>query len=270
MSTNKMWGGRFESGPAAIMREITPSIDFDKRLAGEDLAGSRAHARMLSNEGIISKDDAAAILKGLGQIEAEIKAGKFVFHRELEDIHLNIEARLAELIGPAAGRLHTARSRNDQVVTDFRLWVRAACSRAGEGLVVLQQGLLAQAEKHAMTIMPGFTHMQPAQPVTFGHHLLAYVEMFGRDKGRFDDARTRMNESPLGAAALAGTSFPIDCDATALALGVSRPMRNSMDAISARDFALEYLAACAIATTTLSRLAAELVQRSTPAFGFVR
>src|SRR5271156_3309885 len=176
MSSNKMWGGRFEAGPADIMREITPSIDFDKRLAGEDLAGSRAHARMLGNEGIISKDDAVAIIKGLDQIEAEIAAGKFVFKRELEDIHLNIEARLAELIGPAAGRLHTARSRNDQVVTDFRLWVRAACARAEDGLLELQRALLGQAAKHAATIMPGFTHMQPAQPVTFGHHLLAYVE----------------------------------------------------------------------------------------------
>ncbi len=265
-----MWGGRFESGPAAIMREITPSIDFDKRLAGEDLAGSRAHARMLAHEGIISKDDAASILSGLDQVEAEIKAGTFVFKRELEDIHLNIEARLAELIGPAAGRLHTARSRNDQVVTDFRLWVRAACQRADEGLTVLQKALLAQADKHIATIMPGFTHMQPAQPVTFGHHMLAYVEMFGRDRGRFEDAKKRLNESPLGAAALAGTSFAIDREATAKALHFARPMRNSMDAISARDFALEYLAACSIAAVHLSRLAGELVQWSTPAFGFVK
>ncbi|HSS13756.1 MAG TPA: argininosuccinate lyase, partial [Rhizomicrobium sp.] len=270
MSTNKMWGGRFESGPAAIMREITPSIDFDKRLAGEDLAGSRAHCRMLSNEGIISKDDAQAILGGLTQIEKEIADGSFVFKRELEDIHLNIEARLAELIGPAAGRLHTARSRNDQVVTDFRLWVRAACERADQGLMALQRALVAQVEKHAETIMPGFTHMQVAQPVTFGHHLLAYVEMAARDRGRFEDARKRLNESPLGAAALAGTSFPIDRDATAKTLGFARPMRNSMDAISARDFALEYLAACSICAVHLSRLAAELVQWSTPAFGFVK
>ena len=270
MTTNKMWGGRFASGPASIMREITPSIDFDKRLAGEDLAGSRAHVRMLGTEGIISKDDAMAILKGLDQIEAEIAASSFVFKRELEDIHLNIEARLAEIIGPAAGRLHTARSRNDQVVTDFRLWVRAACGRADEALLALQQALFAQAEKHAETIMPGFTHMQPAQPVTFGHHMLAYVEMFARDRGRFEDAKKRMNESPLGAAALAGTSFAIDRDATAKALGFARPMRNSMDAISARDFALEYLAACTIAATNLSRLAGELVQWSTPAFSFVK
>ncbi len=270
MGTNEMWGGRFASGPAAIMREITPSIDFDKRLAGEDLAGSRAHCRMLATEGIISKDDGKAILGGLDAIEKEIAAGTFVFKRELEDIHLNIEARLAELIGPTAGRLHTARSRNDQVVTDFRLWVRAACARADEGLMVLQKALLAQAEPHLDTIMPGFTHMQVAQPVTFAHHLMAYVEMFGRDRGRFEDAKRRLNESPLGAAALAGTSFPIDRDATAKALGFTRPMRNSMDAISARDFALEYLAACTISAVNLSRLAGELVQWSTPAFGFVK
>jgi argininosuccinate lyase len=265
-----MWGGRFESGPAAIMREITPSIDFDKRLANEDIAGSRAHAKMLAAEGIISKDDGKAILDGLTAIEKEIAAGTFTFKRDLEDIHLNIEARLAELIGPAAGRLHTARSRNDQVVTDFRLWVRAACERADQGLMALQRALLAQAESHAATIMPGFTHMQVAQPVTFGHHCLAYVEMFARDRGRFEDARKRLNESPLGAAALAGTSFPIDRDFTAHALGFTRPMRNSMDAISARDFALEYLAACVITATNLSRLAGELVQWSTPAFGFVK
>ncbi len=270
MSTNKMWGGRFQSGPADIMREITPSIDFDKRLWAEDLAGSRAHIRMLASEGIVPRGDAETILKGLAQIEAEITGGQFAFKRELEDIHLNIEARLAELIGPVAGKLHTARSRNDQVATDFRLWVRGACDRADQGLRALQQALFAQAEKHVETIMPGFTHMQPAQPITFGHHLLAYVEMFGRDRGRFTDAKARMNESPLGAAALAGTSFPIDRDATALAMGFARPMRNSMDAISARDFALEYLAACAIAATNLSRLAGELVQWSTPAFGFVR
>ena len=265
-----MWGGRFESGPAEIMREITPSIDFDKRLAKEDLAGSKAHVRMLGAEGIVSKDDAKAILEGLTQIEKEIEKGEFVFKRELEDIHLNIESRLAEIIGPTAGRLHTARSRNDQVVTDFRLWVRSACERADEALFQLQRALFAQAEKHAATIMPGFTHMQVAQPVTFGHHCLAYVEMFDRDRGRFEDARRRLNESPLGAAALAGTSFPIDRDNTALALGFKRPMRNSMDAISARDFALEYLAAASICAVHLSRLAGELVQWSTQAFGFVK
>jgi argininosuccinate lyase len=270
MTANKMWGGRFESGPAQIMREITPSIDFDKRLAGEDLAGSRAHVRMLALQGIIAKVDAEAILKGLDQIEQEIADGKFTFKRELEDIHLNIESRLTEIIGAAAGRLHTARSRNDQVVTDFRLWVRSACDRAEQGLLALCRALIAQAEKHTGDIMPGYTHMQPAQPVTFGHHLLAYVEMFMRDRGRFDDAKKRMNESPLGAAALAGTSFPIDREWTARALGFARPMRNSMDAISARDFALEYLAACTIAALNLSRLAGELIQWSTPAFGFVR
>ena len=270
MSTNKMWGGRFESGPAAIMREITPSIDFDKRLASEDIAGSRAHCRMLATEGIISKDDGQKILAGLDMIEKEIAAGEFVFKRELEDIHHNIESRLAELIGPAAGRLHTARSRNDQVVTDFRLWVRTACERADQGLLALQRALFAQAEKHLDTIMPGFTHMQVAQPVTFAHHMMAYVEMFGRDRGRFEDAKKRLNESPLGAAALAGTSFAIDRDNTAKALGFARPMRKSMDAISARDFALEYLAACTICAVHLSRLAGELVQWSTPAFGFVK
>ncbi|HKY17694.1 MAG TPA: argininosuccinate lyase, partial [Rhizomicrobium sp.] len=244
-------------------------IDFDKRLAAEDLAGSRAHCRMLANEGIISKDDGKAILDGLTAIEKEITEGSFVLKHELEDIHLNIEARLAELIGPAAGRLHTARSRNDQVVTDFRLWVRSACERADHGLLALQQALFGQAEKHIETIMPGFTHMQVAQPVTFGHHMLAYVEMFNRDRGRFEDARKRLNESPLGAAALAGTSFAIDRDNTAHALGFARPMRNSMDAISARDFALEYLAACSICAVHLSRLAGELVQWSTPMFGFV-
>jgi argininosuccinate lyase len=270
MSSNKMWGGRFETGPADIMREITPSIGFDKRLAAEDLAGSRAHCRMLAMEGIVSKEDSLAILDGLERIEKEIAEDRFVFKRELEDIHLNIEARLGELIGPRAGRLHTARSRNDQVVTDFRLWVRAACERADAGLLALQKALYGQAERHAQTIMPGFTHMQVAQPVTFGHHMMAYVEMFGRDRGRFEDARKRLNESPLGSAALAGTSFSIDRDNTALALGFARPMRNSMDAISARDFALEYLAACSICAINLSRLAGELVQWATPAFGFVK
>jgi argininosuccinate lyase len=265
-----MWGGRFESGPSRVMEEITPSIDFDKRLAAQDLAGSRAHAQMLAAQGIISGDDAEAILKGLDAIEQELAGGTFVFKRSLEDIHLNIEARLGELAGSPAGRLHTARSRNDQVVTDFRLWVREACGRANEGLKSLQSALVGQAEKHADTIMPGFTHMQPAQPITFGHHCLAYVEMLARDRGRFEDAARRLNESPLGAAALAGTAFPIDRKATASALGFDRPMRNSLDAVSARDFALEYLAAAAIAATHLSRLAGEIVQWSTPAFGFIR
>jgi argininosuccinate lyase len=270
MSTNTMWGGRFEAGPAEIMGQITPSIDFDKRLAMQDLAGSRAHAAMLAVQGIIPKADAEAIRNGLDQIEKEIRDGKFVFKRELEDIHFNIESRLTEIIGPAGGRLHTARSRNDQVVTDFRLWVRQACARAEEGLKGLQRALLEQAAKHGATIMPGFTHMQPAQPITFGHHCLAYIEMFGRDTGRFADAGKRLNESPLGAAALAGTSFPIDREMTAKTLGFARPMRNSLDAVSARDFALEYLAAASIAAVHLSRLAGEIVQWSTPAFGFVK
>lgn len=265
-----MWGGRFSAGPAAIMGEITPSIGFDKRLAEQDIAGSKAHAKMLTQQGILSKDDAKAIIDGLDQIGKEIADGKFTFKRELEDIHLNIESRLAELIGDAAGRLHTARSRNDQVVTDFRLWVKAACARADEGLAALQGALLAQAEKHTDTIMPGFTHLQPAQPIVFAHHLLAYVEMFGRDRTRFADASKRLNESPLGAAALAGTSFDIDRENTAMQLGFAHPMRNSLDAVSSRDFALEYLSSCTIASVHLSRLAGEIVQWSTPAFGFVR
>ena len=270
MSTNKMWGGRFEGGPAAAMQDITPSIDFDKRLASQDIAGSRAHVRMLAAQKIIRSADRDAILSGLDAIEKEIESGIFVFRRELEDIHLNIEARLKEIVGDAAGRLHTARSRNDQVATDFRLWVREACDTAQHLLADLQRALLGQAEAHADTIMPGFTHMQPAQPISFAHHCLAYVEMFARDAGRFSDASKRLNESPLGAAALAGTSFPIDREATANALGFSHPMRNSLDAVSARDFALEYLAAATICMTNLSRLAGELVQWTSPAFGFVR
>jgi argininosuccinate lyase len=265
-----MWGGRFEKGPASAMQDITPSIDFDKRLWREDISGSRAHARMLAAQKIISEADRDAILSGLDTIGKEIEAGTFAFRRELEDIHLNIESRLAEIAGEAAGRLHTARSRNDQVATDFRLWVRDACVDAGENLAALQRALLVQAEAHAGTIMPGFTHMQPAQPITFGHHCLAYVEMFARDRGRFVDASARLNESPLGAAALAGTSFPIDRDATAKELGFANPMRNSLDAVSARDFALEYLSAAAICMTNLSRLAGELVQWTSPAFGFVK
>ena len=269
MGTNKMWGGRFANGPADIMAEINVSIEFDKRLAGEDIAGSRAHAKMLADQGIITQEDGASILKGLDQIEAEIKGGTFTFKRELEDIHLNVEQRLAEIIGPAAGRLHTGRSRNDQVATDFRLWVREACARADAGLKALQAALLTQAEQHTKTVMPGFTHMQPAQPVSFAHHCLAYVEMFARDRGRFTDAAKRMNESPLGAAALAGTPYAIDRDKTAKALGFDHPMRNSLDAVSTRDFALEYLAAASIAATNLSRLAEEIVIWMTPSFGFI-
>jgi argininosuccinate lyase len=270
MSTNKMWGGRFASGPSDIMKEITPSIDFDKRLWRQDIAGSRAHARMLAAQKIISDSDRDAILSGLDTIWKEIEDGKFVFKRELEDIHLNIEQRLKEIAGEAAGRLHTARSRNDQVATDFRLWLCDACAEADDELAELQGALLKQAEAHSDTIMPGFTHMQSAQPVTFAHHCLAYIEMFARDRGRFADARVRLNESPLGAAALAGTSFPIDRQATAKALGFMGPMRNSLDAVSARDFALEYLAAATICMTNLSRLAGELVQWTSPGFGFVR
>ncbi len=265
-----MWGGRFAGGPAGIMEAINVSIDFDKRLAREDLRGSAAHAAMLAAQGIVSPTDCAAILKGLDAIGREIDEGRFAFKREFEDIHLNIEQRLAELIGPAAGRLHTARSRNDQVATDFRLWVREACERAQDGVKALQLALLAQAETHAETLMPGFTHMQPAQPVSFAHHCLAYVEMLSRDAGRFADAGKRMNESPLGAAALAGTPFPIDRDATAQALGFDNAMRNSLDAVASRDFALEYLAAASIASVHLSRLAEEIVLWASPAYGFVK
>ena len=265
-----MWGGRFSVKPAALMQAINVSIGFDKRLAAQDLAGSRAHARMLADTGVISRADAAAILGGLDAIEAEMAAGTFPFRDEYEDIHMNVEARLAELIGPASGRLHTARSRNDQVALDFRLWVREACERAAGQLRALQRVLLDQAEANAETVMPGFTHMQSAQPVTFGHHLMAYVEMFGRDAARFDDARARMNESPLGAAALAGSPFPIDRHQTAAALGFDRPTANSMDSVAARDFALEALSAASICAVHLSRLAEEIVLWTTAQFGFVR
>jgi argininosuccinate lyase len=267
---HSLWGGRFSAKPGALMQAINVSIGFDKRLAAQDLAGSKAHVAMLGARGIVSAEDQAAILRGLGQIENEMAAGTFPFREEFEDIHFNVEKRLEELIGAAAGRLHTARSRNDQVALDFRLWVRAACDRTIDQLIGLQRALLARAEAHAATLMPGFTHLQSAQPVTFGHHLMAYVEMLGRDAGRFADARARMNESPLGAAALAGTSFPIDRQATARALGFDRPMANSLDAVSARDFALEALAAAGIASLNLSRLAEEIVLWMTPQFGFIR
>ena len=270
MTTNKMWGGRFKAGPAAIMEEINASIDIDKRLWVHDLEGSDAHAQMLAAQRIIGKADADAIRKGLKTIGREIHSGRFPFRREFEDIHMNVEARLAELIGEAAGRLHTARSRNDQVATDFRLFVRGACAEADRGLLELQRALLKQAKRHEKTIMPGYTHMQPAQPVTFAHHCLAYVEMCARDRSRFADAAKRMNESPLGAGALAGTSFPIDRKMTAKALGFDAPMRNSLDAVSSRDFALEFLAASAIAATHLSRLAEEIVLWASPAYGFIR
>ncbi len=269
-AANALWGGRFAAGPSAIMERINASIGFDRRLADQDIAGSKAHVAMLADQGIVSRADADRILDGLQRISEEIASGGFRFKTELEDIHMNVEARLAELIGPAAGRLHTARSRNDQVATDFRLWVRDALDRAEAGLQALQAALIVQAEAHADTVMPGFTHLQSAQPVTFGHHMLAYVEMFGRDRGRIADARARLNECPLGCAALAGTSFPIDREATARALGFDRPTANSLDGVSDRDFALEYLAAAAIAATHLSRLAEELVIWTSHQFGFVR
>ncbi|MCY4394034.1 MAG: argininosuccinate lyase [Rhodospirillaceae bacterium] len=267
--TNTLWGGRFAAGPDALMAAINASIGFDRRLYACDIAGSRAHAAMLADCGIISEEDAAAIGQGLDTILQEIESGDFEFSAALEDIHMNIEARLADLIGPAAGRLHTARSRNDQVATDLRLWVRDAIDGLDADLKDLQSALLDKAEAHADTLMPGFTHLQSAQPVTYGHHMLAYVAMVGRDRARLSDARTRVNESPLGAAALAGTSFPVDRAQTAAALGFDRPMANSLDAVSARDFALEFLAACAICATHLSRLAEEIVVWSSAQFGFV-
>jgi argininosuccinate lyase len=265
-----MWGGRFSSKPAELMQAINVSIGFDRRLAAQDLEGSRAHAAMLRKAGVISSEDEAAIQQGLTAIAAEMAAGTFPFREEFEDIHMNVEARLRELIGPAAGRLHTARSRNDQVALDFRLWVRDACDRTIAQVRALQKALLAKAEAHAEALMPGFTHLQPAQPVTFGHHLMAYVEMFGRDAGRFADARARMNESPLGAAALAGSPFPIDRQMTARALGFERPTANSLDSVADRDFALEAMAAASICAVHLSRLAEEIVIWMTPQFGFIR
>jgi len=269
-SANALWGGRFEQGPAALMSRINASIDFDKRFYRQDIAGSRAHCSMLVAKGIIPAADGAAILKGLDQVEREIDAGQMVFDPVLEDIHMHVESRLKEIIGEPAGRLHTARSRNDQVATDFRLWVRDAMDRLEGLLVELQKALVARAAEHVETVMPGFTHLQAAQPVTFGHHMLAYVEMFGRDRSRLRDARKRMNENPLGAAALAGTSFPLDRHMTSKALGFEGPMRNSLDAVSARDFAQEYLAVASICATHLSRLAEELVIWSSAQFGFVR
>lgn len=267
---NQLWGGRFAEGPAAIMEEINASIDIDKRLWREDIEGSRAHAAMLEAAGIISPEDAKAISGGLTAIAREIEDGNFKFSAALEDIHMNIEARLKELIGEPAGRLHTGRSRNDQVATDFRLWVRASCDAAAHAIQDLQQALVDQAHTHADTVMPGYTHLQTAQPVTFGHHCLAYVEMLERDKTRFLDARARMNESPLGAAALAGTPFPIDREATASALGFERPTANSLDSVSARDFALEGLAAASICASHISRLSEEIVFWTSAHFGFAR
>jgi argininosuccinate lyase len=268
--TNAMWGGRFAAGPDAIMEAINASIGFDQRLATQDIAGSRAHAAMLAATGIVSDSDVAAIRKGLLTVLSEIEGGQLQFSTALEDIHMNVEARLKEIIGAPAGRLHTARSRNDQVATDFRLWVRDQCDAAIAGLEALMRALIAQAEAGADWVMPGFTHLQTAQPVTWGHHMMAYVEMLARDRGRFADARARMNECPLGAAALAGTSFPIDRHMTAAALGFDRPMANSLDAVSDRDFALEYLAAASICAMHLSRFAEELVIWSSAQFRFVR
>jgi argininosuccinate lyase len=268
--SNKMWGGRFASGPDALMEEINSSIDFDRHLYRQDIAASKAHAEMLAKQGIIATDDAKKIAHGLDTILSEIEAGKFAFSRALEDIHLNIESRLSELIGESAGRLHTARSRNDQVATDFRLWMRDTIDALDKALSGYQRALAEKALAHAGTVMPGFTHMQTAQPVTFGHHLIAYVEMAARDRARFADARRRLNESPLGAGALAGTSFPLDRDMTAKALGFDRPAANSLDAVSDRDFVLETLAAAAITSVHLSRLAEEIVIWCSPLTGLVK
>lgn len=269
-SANQMWGGRFASGPDAIMTAINASIGFDKRLYAQDIAGSRAHAAMLAATGILTPTDAEAIGEGLLTVLSEIETGGFVFSQALEDIHMNVESRLKEIIGEPAGRLHTARSRNDQVAVDFRLWVRDQCDAAISGLAALMQAFLVQAEAGADWVMPGFTHLQTAQPVTWGHHMLAYVEMLARDKSRFKDARRRMNECPLGAAALAGTSFPIDRHMTAAALGFDRPTANSLDSVSDRDFALEFLSASSICAMHLSRFAEELVIWSSAQFRFVR
>ncbi len=265
-----MWGGRFAGGPSALMREINASIAFDKRLWREDIAASKAHVAMLGAQGIVEAGDAAAISEGLDRIAAEYAADGVPEDPALEDIHMHVEARLTELIGPVAGRLHTARSRNDQVATDFKLWVRGASESNDRALAALQRALLARAEEHAATIMPGFTHLQVAQPVTLGHHLLAYVEMFRRDRSRFADARARADECPLGSAALAGTSYPLDREATAKALSFARPTANSLDSVSDRDFALDHLMAAAQCALHLSRLAEELIVWASQPFGFVK
>ncbi|MCY3702100.1 MAG: argininosuccinate lyase [Rhodospirillales bacterium] len=268
-SPGTMWGGRFDSGPVELMRRINASHPFDRKLWQQDIRQSRAHAEMLKGRGLISASDHQAILDGLAQVETEIASGAFSWSDELEDIHMHVEHRLTEISGPAGKRLHTARSRNDQVATSMRLWVRDTLDQLDAGLRALQSALLDHADRHAGSVMPGFTHLQPAQPVTLGHHLLAYVEMLDRDRGRIRDARDRLNECPLGSAALAGTPFPIDREETAQALGFRQPMRNSIDAVSDRDFVLEVLSAAVIAAVHLSRLAEELVLWSTPAFGFV-
>jgi argininosuccinate lyase len=269
LPANSLWGGRFTSGPAEIMRRINASIDFDKRLYAEDIAASKVHCAMLVAQSILSPEDGAAISAGLEKIKLEIESGSFAFNAEHEDIHMNIEARLAELIGPAAGRLHTARSRNDQVATDLRLWVRDAIKRLDTAMRELQHALIDRAEAEAATVMPGYTHLQIAQPITFGHHLMAYVEMIGRDRGRLADCRRRLNLSPLGSGALAGTSFPIDRHATAAALGFDGPTANSLDAVSDRDFAIEFLAAAALAGMHLSRFAEEIVLWCSDGFGLI-
>ncbi len=268
--SNKMWGGRFATGPDAIMEEINASIDFDRHLYRQDIAASKAHADMLGKQGIIAADDAKNIAHGLDTILSEIEGGTFTFKRALEDIHMNVESRLTALIGPSAGRLHTARSRNDQVATDFRLWMRDSIDTIDAALAGYQLALATKALEHAGTVMPGFTHLQTAQPVTFGHHLLAYVEMAARDRGRLSDARKRLNEMPLGAAALAGTSFDIDREMTAKALGFDRPAANSLDAVSDRDFAMETLAAASITSVHLSRFAEEIVMWTSPLVGLVK
>jgi argininosuccinate lyase len=268
--SNKMWGGRFATGPDAIMEEINASIGFDYRFAAQDIRGSRAHVAMLADTKILTSEIAAAIDKGLEQVLREIESGAFTFSRALEDIHMNVESRLAEIVGPDAGRLHTARSRNDQVALDFRLWIRDTIDHVETQVRDLQTALAEKAMVHAGNVMPGFTHLQSAQPVTFGHHLMAYVEMLARDRGRFVDSRKRLNECPLGAAALAGTSFPIDREKTSIALGFDRPTANSLDSVSDRDFVLETLSAAAICATHLSRFAEEIVLWATPQFGFVR
>jgi argininosuccinate lyase len=269
-AANPMWGGHYASGPSAIMAEINSSIDIDRRFYAQDIKASKAHAAMLMRQGIICKKDAHAIARGLDHILAEINSGQFTFSRTLEDVHMNIEARLKTLVGDAAGRLHTARSRNDQVATDFRLWLREAIDGIDDFLKDLQAALLDKAETYAETLMPGFTHLQPAQPITFGHHLMAYVEMLGRDRGRMQDTRKRVNEMPLGSAALAGTSFPIDRLWLAHTLGFDRPMANSMDGVSSRDFALEFLSSASILGMHLSRMAEEIVMWASPMFGFVK
>lgn len=265
-----MWGGHYAMGPADAFAAINPSIEVDKRLYAEDIQGSLAHAAMLTNVGILNTDELREIERGLAQVNTEIESGTLTFTEALEDIHMNIESRLKEIIGAPAGKLHTARSRNDQVATDLRLYARSFCAHLDAALHQLQAALLAQAEQHTETVMPGFTHLQPAQPITFAHHLLAYGEMFARDRGRIADAAKRLNECPLGAAALAGTTYPIDREMTSTSLGFSHPMRNSLDAVSDRDYVVELLAAFALIATHLSRLAEELVFWTSPLIGFVR